>query len=439
MTSQERFRKIIRHEVPDRMPYLFGAPREATFGAWRKQGLSKEQEESWEEFIGQDPWEISIGKTDFGPIPPFEERVLEERGNIRIWIDSWGVKRMDAINQPTTGFATRRYLEFPVKTPSDFEEMKKRFDPQTPERLKPVRGENLRPSFNPDGYRIIQQTTCWADRIEVCNDSDLVVSLSIPGLYWTARDWAGFKGLSIMLYDQPSLVHEMMEYWTRFIMEMLDEPLSCIKVDQVTVSEDMAYKTASMLSPAHMQEFMLPRYQRLNRFFKERSVECVVMDSDGHSSQILEALYPTGIDGVLPLEIAANNDPQTYLRQYPDLFIVGGIDKRELRLSRQQVRTEVARRYRTAREYGGYIPMVDHGVPPDIPLRNFLYMVELIRGFADGEDLDAFDAPRVLEERLGPVEEMFDPLKAMEAAERGERVCASSIHPWSPLLPGCAP
>ena len=123
MTSRERFRKIIRHEMPDRMPYLFGSPRESTFGAWRKQGLSEEQEANWEEFIGQDPWAISIGKTDFGPIPPFEERVLEERGNIRIWIDSWGVKRMDAINQPTTGFATRSYLEFPVKTPEDFEAM----------------------------------------------------------------------------------------------------------------------------------------------------------------------------------------------------------------------------------------------------------------------------------------------------------------------------
>lgn len=435
MTSRDRFRRIIRHEMPDRMPYLFGAPREATFGAWRKQGLSQEQEESWEEFIGQDAWEISIGKTDFGPIPPFEERVLEERGNIRTWIDSWGVKRMDAINQPTTGFATRRYLEFPVKSPADFEEMKKRFDPQTPERLKPVRGENLRPSFNPDGYRIGQETTYWEDRIELCSASDQVVSLSVPGLYWTARDWAGFEGLSIMVYDQPSLVHEMMEYWTWFIMEMLDEPLSYIKPDQVSINEDMAYKTASMLSPRHIREFMLLRYERLNRFFKEKGVECMVMDSDGHLGQVLQVLHPTGIDGVSPMEIAASNEPQAYLRKYPTLFIVGGIDKRELRFSRERLRSEVARRYGAAREYGGYIPTVDHGVPPDIPLRNFLYMVELMRGFADGEDLDTFEPLCVLEEELGSIEEMFALQGAIVAAEEGERIYTSSVHRWGPLLP----
>jgi uroporphyrinogen decarboxylase len=270
MTSRERFRRIIRREVPDRLPYLFGGPRESTFGAWRRQGLTEDQEENWEAFIGQDAWALSIGKTDFSPIPPFEETVLEERDNTRIWIDSWGVKRMDAIHQATTGFATRRYLEFPVQTPADFEAMKARFDPKTPERLEPLQQESPRRSLNPDGYRIAQETTYWKDRVELCNTSDRVVSLTLPGLYWTARDWAGFEGLSLMVYDQPNLVHEMMEYWTWFIIELLDDPLSHIKVDQITLQEDMAYKTASMLSPAHMREFMLPRYERLHRFFRKR-------------------------------------------------------------------------------------------------------------------------------------------------------------------------
>jgi len=39
-------------------------------------------------------------------------------------------------------------------------------------------------------------------------------------------------------------------------------------------------------------------------------------------------------------------------------------------------------------DYGGYIPQVDHGVPPDIPIRNFLYMAELIKAIAEGRDPD---------------------------------------------------
>jgi uroporphyrinogen decarboxylase len=159
------------------------------------------------------------------------------------------------------------------------------------------------------------------------------------------------------------------------------------------------------------------------------------MDSDGHLGQILGVMYPAGIDGATPLEIAANNDPHAYLRRHSTLFVTGGIDKRELRFSREQVRAEVVRRYQAARAHGGYIPMVDHGVPPDIPLRNFLYMVELIKGFAEGEDLATFEPSCLLERELAPIEEMFDLQKAIEAAEGGERLYTSSARPWVLPLP----
>lgn len=396
-------------------PMSSGGPRASTFSAWRKQGLSAEQEANWSRFIGEESF-TGIGKFDCGPLPRFEETVLEERGNVRIWIDHWGVKRMDAIHQPTPGFATRRYLEFPAKTPTDFERMKAHFNPHTPERTIPLPGENERPTLNPDGYRVHQSTVCWRERIEVCRQSEYPVTQTIPGLWWTTRDWAGFEGLCVMCVEQPLLVHEMIEYWTWFIIELFDEPLSAIPADMVMLNEDMAFKTAAMISPAMMREFMLPRYRRLYRFFKERGVGCVVMDSDGHIGQILEVFYPEAIDGIAPVEIAANNDLERYLREHPGVFLMGGIDKRELTRTKAEVRREVARRYRTAREFGHYIPTVDHGVPPDVSLRNYLYMVELLKGFANGEDLDTYEPPGELERQLGPVEEMFDPLKAIAQA-----------------------
>jgi uroporphyrinogen decarboxylase len=140
------------------------------------------------------------------------------------------------------------------------------------------------------------------------------------------------------------------------------------------------------------------------------------MDCDGYNGQVLEVMHPEGIQGIQPMEIAAGNDPEVYLQQYPRLFIEGGIDKRELRFSKEQTRAEVVKRYRVARKYGGYLPRVDHSIPPDVPLRNFLYMVELMRGFADGEDLDTYEPPGELESQLGPIREMFDPRKAIADA-----------------------
>ena len=415
MTSRERFRKLFRHDKPDRMPYLFGGPRASTFRAWRKQGLSEELERNFWNLIGAEPM-MGIGMLYTGPMPPFEEKVLEEKDNKRIWIDGWGVKRMDAIHQPTAGFATRKYLEFPVKTPADFEEMKKRFDPHSPARTRPDPDASKYATLNPDAYRHYQPGTCWRDVVDACNKADVHVRTGVAGLYWTARDWCGFEGLSFMFKEQPRLVHEMMEYWTWFLLELLDEPLRNIKVDLIVLNEDMAYKGQAMISPRDMREFMLPRYKRLYRFFKERGVDCVCMDSDGFNGQILDVFHPDAIDGIQPLEIAAGNDPEVFLKRYPKLYIEGGIDKRELRFTKGQTRAEVVRRYRTALERGGYVPCVDHGVPPDVPVRNFLYMVELLRGFANGEPLDSYEPPCELEKQLGPIEEMFDPDQAISEA-----------------------
>ncbi len=404
MTPRERFRAVIHHEPVDRLPYQFGGPRASTFEAWRKQGLSEEQQATWSRFVGEDTT-MWPGKFDTSPMPPFEVQILHEEGNKRVWIDEWGVKRLDAIRQPTEGFATRRYIEFPVKTLADFEEMKKRFDPHTPERTADL-----------DEHGVPKPGTSWRDRVELCNTSDKPVVFAIAGLYWRARDWCGFEGLSMMIYDQPKLVHEMFEYWTWFLMELLDEPLRHIKVDEIILNEDMAFKGQSMLSPASIREFMLPRYERLYRFFKERNVEAVVMDSDGYNGQILDTMYPTALDGIQPIEIAAGNDPEEFLTKYPGIFIHGGVDKREMRFSRQQLRAEVAKRYESAWRHGGYIPHVDHGVPPDIPLRNFLYYVELAKGFCNGEDIATYEPPCELEKQLGPIEEMFDPRAAIARA-----------------------
>jgi len=414
MTQRERFRAIIRHEPVDRLPYMFGGPRVSTFAAWRKQGLSQEQQDTWQQFTGSDG-SMGLGKFYTGPLPPFEETIISEENNIRTWIDSWGVKRMDAVNQPTEGFATRRYLEFPVKSLADFEEMKRHFDPHTPQRTIPI---DVAPStLNPDGYRHdTAGGSNWRDNVDACNNSDIPVILNIAGLYWTARDWCGFENLSLMVYDQPDLVHEMFEYWTWFLMELLDEPLSHIKVDELILSEDMAFKGQSMLSPAKMREFMLPRYERLYEFCKARGVESVVMDSDGYNNQILDVMYPTGLDGIQPIEIAAGNDPEEMLTIYPGIFIHGGVDKRELRFSREKLRVEVTKRYASAWKHGGFIPHTDHGVPPDIPLRNFLYYIELAKGFCDGEDLATYEPPCELEKQLGPIEETFDPSSAIARA-----------------------
>jgi uroporphyrinogen decarboxylase len=409
-------RALIRREPIDRLPYIFGGPRAATFAAWRRQGLSEEQQRQWGTRVQEDGF-AGLGKFYTGVHPLFEERVISEEGNIRTWVDGWGSTRQDAIRQPTAGFATRRWIRFAVSNWDDWRRVKERLDPHTPERTRPLTADEVTPHLGPDAYGWHPPGgSHWRDHVDACNNSELPVRLVVPGMYWAIRDYTGMEGLSYLFYDEPALVHEMFEYWAWFLMELLDEPLRHAKVDIVMLNEDMGFKKQAMMSPPLMRQFLLPNYRRLYDFFKSRGVDALVMDSDGYNNQILDVLYPEAIDGIQPIEIAAHNDPEEILTRYPGIHIHGGIDKRELRFGREQLRAEVALRYATARRHGGFIPHVDHGVPPDIPLRNFLYFVELARGFCDGEDLATYEPPGILERDLGPIEAMFEAGSAIAAA-----------------------
>lgn len=79
-------------------------------------------------------------------------------------------------------------------------------------------------------------------------------------------------------------------------------------------------------------------------------------------------------------------DPVKIRKKYgKDLALMGGIDKRELAKDKKAIEKEVREKIVPMLEEGGYIPTVDHTVPPDVPLGNFLYYLELKRKIAEGK------------------------------------------------------
>jgi uroporphyrinogen decarboxylase len=60
-------------------------------------------------------------------------------------------------------------------------------------------------------------------------------------------------------------------------------------------------------------------------------------------------------------------------REYPDLAVFGGIDKRVLAASKQEIDRHLERILPAMRERGGYIPTCDHGVPEEVSLDNYLH------------------------------------------------------------------
>jgi len=379
---------------PDRIFYDFGNPRKSTMEAWYRQGLPRMSQvgdygcpPEFREFVGMDEKLGLPIRTD--AYPPFEPRIVEENEQGRIWVDENGIMVHDAgVGLNTPGFRTRSFLSHPVQNRDDWVRLRdERFDPHAPGRYP---GD-------------------WAEQVARMRDDELPVRVTVQGLYWKARDWCGFENLSVMFYDDPMLVHAMMEHVTEFAMAVLERALHEVQIDQIMINEDMCFKEHAMISPGMFREFMLPRYKRMACFFHAHGVPIVAVDSDGYVGDLMPLWIEAGMDATFPLEIAAGNDPVAYRQTYgQDIAFIGCIDKREIR-SKERTYQEVMGKVPWLIERGGYLPGFDHAVPPDVPLRSYLYMCELIKAIAEGRPVPGPDAELAIEEALGPIEQMWSP------------------------------
>ena len=62
-------------------------------------------------------------------------------------------------------------------------------------------------------------------------------------------------------------------------------------------------------------------------------------------------------------------------KEYPDLVIMGGIDKIALAKGKKEIMEVVAKAGRVV-ESGGCIPYTDHAVPPDVSFDNYRFFRE---------------------------------------------------------------
>ena len=136
-------------------------------------------------------------------------------------------------------------------------------------------------------------------------------------------------------------------------------------------------KSGPLLSPRAYKHFIFPHMRRVVDFFKSQGVRYFVVDTDGNSEPLIPLLMEAGVDALWPIERAAESmDPLALRQKYGKaLRLWGGVDKRELSKDKKAI-DEHLRTLIPLVEEGGFIPTVDHTVPPDISLENFIYYMQ---------------------------------------------------------------
>ena len=346
MNARERFLAAMRFEPVDHCPLWEWGPWAHTLERWKREGMPGDRAPQYAEC---DP-RPGCG-VNFGMVPAFERVVLEETPEKITYIDERGVTMVELRAKE---LSMPHWLDFPLKTPADWVKMRERYDPASPERcpadLK-ARVDNAHAAGQP---------------VVIGQQRDL-------SFFGAVRGWMGAEGAMLAFYDQPEMVGEMMEFLADFHVEVLRRALDIAPIDYVVCWEDMAFKTASLISPKMFKQYLSPGYKRIADFVRSRGIDVIFVDSDGNVEELIPLWIEAGVNGVYPMEVQSGMDVVELRKTYGrDLLMMGGLDKRVLAQGPAAIDRELERKLPVA-EQGGYIPTIDHSLPPDISYDNFVH------------------------------------------------------------------
>lgn len=367
MNARERFLAAMHYQPVDRLPLWEWHFLPDTITRWHDEGLPAHirldlphaHPDSLASYLGLDRGQpycqgcVELVPANTGMLPHFDVQVLQEDGERQTLVDADGVRKL--ILKHITP-AMPQFLDFPVHNRADFAAMVKRYDPASPGRYP----------------------ADWPAYTAQVAGRDYPLGLTFDGYVGRLRSWTGLEGLCYLLADDPRLVAEVCEFHTEFILAAIRRALADVTIDYVNIWEDMAYKTGSLISPRVVRALMLPGYRRICAELRAHGIDVIFVDCDGNIDELVPIWLEAGINGMWPLEAASGMDPVALRKQYGHvLLLVGGIDKRELARGPREVQAEVAR-IAPAVAGGGYIPTVDHSVPPDVPWHNYTYFRRLL-------------------------------------------------------------
>ena len=209
--------------------------------------------------------------------------------------------------------------------------------------------------------------------ISKAKDRDYPICFYGPpiGFFGILRFLIGEENLYYWYYDKPDFLKKILDYLCNFWLSIAEELISKIDFDYGRFWEDMAYKGGSLISPKLFREFMTPHYKRLINFAKSKGIKHFIVDSDGYMEDLMSLFIEVGMTAILPFDALAGNDIERIRKKYPNFGIIGGINKYAL-LKKESIDNELEKAKRLIGT-GGFIPYVDHFVPPDVSWENFEY------------------------------------------------------------------
>jgi len=318
MNSRERFLETMHFGNPDRVPYFEEGLRPDVLETWGSQGLAS-------------PADL-VGKF-----------ATDEREEIDLDVDP---------------------RPWPRRWPSrlaDLKSFRRRLDPHDPSRLPEE----------------------WEARLQGWRERRHVLMLRVHRGFFLSmgvEDWRRFRDVMALTYDDPSFVRQAMQIQGEFTAALAERALQEVAVDAAIFSEPIGGNNGALISPRMYADFVLASYRPLLDVLHRHGVDVLILRTYANARVLVPAMLRSGFNCLWACETNAEAMDYRSLRKEfgRDLRLIGGIDLDVLRDGREAIRREVEEKVPPLLEQGGYVPLADGRVRPDIPLENYIFYRQLL-------------------------------------------------------------
>jgi uroporphyrinogen decarboxylase len=240
------------------------------------------------------------------------------------------------------------------------------------------------------GYPIKDRETFeqykWPDPASIGYQEFEAVSRMLPegmkmvgqtgGVFEKAEQLVGYEQLCFMLADDPDLVQVLFDQIKRVYVPMYRDMASIPDVGACVISDDLGFKTQTMISVNELRRYVLPIHRKLSEVIHAAGKPCI-LHSCGQLAEIMEEIIEdvhidakhSYEDAILPVTEAK--------KLYGDrIAILGGFDVDRLcRSSEEEVREHTRMLVEMGRD-GGYALGSGNSIAAFVPVGNYLAMLD---------------------------------------------------------------
>ncbi len=191
----------------------------------------------------------------------------------------------------------------------------------------------------------------------------------------------GFEQFSYALFDNPELLDALFDKIGNLVLSMFEYFAESDAVDVIWYSDDIAYISGLMISPAILRKYFFPWLKKIGDMAKS-SNKPLIYHTDGLLFDVMDDIIDCGVDALHPIEPQAMAIAEVKQRYGDRLCLIGHVDVDLLaRGSTEQVREQVRKNIEEAAYNGGYCVGSGNSIPDYVKYENYIAMLEAAQEF----------------------------------------------------------